>query len=246
MKAILSALALTIQEIKTKSNAALAGMLPLDQYESKEVSYAVNTLEWVQKEVEGMQKNVADVAAKYDPEVKAAAEAMLPALLAEKVAAGEYIAKSNVEAAVAAAEIKGRETAEAAYQLREQEAATIAARRKEIETSHGVEVAASIPDDVIQGENFEGVKTEVARRVAALQEIGVTAAKEQTRNAFGQIACGHAFDEEGNSKFDAHVGAIKSLVPASGTTPPTRIPGSGPAPAAQAAASLTGGVAYGF
>ena len=79
------------------------------------MSYAINTLQWAAKEVESMLEQVAQLESKFDPEVKAAAEALLPGLLAEKVAAGEYIAKGDVEAAVAAAKQEATQAAETAF-----------------------------------------------------------------------------------------------------------------------------------
>jgi hypothetical protein len=211
MKAILAALTLTIQELKTKANAALSGMLPLDQYNgSKEVSYALNTLTWVQKEVEDMLKSVEDITVKYAPEVKAAAEALLPEMITARIAAGEFVAKADSEAAISAAELRGRQTAEAAFQLREQEAATIASRRLEIVTAHGAEVAASVSDEALKGEGFDDFKTELSRRVNSLGAIGVTAATKKT--AFADIACGIPFDETGKTAFDTRLESIKELV----------------------------------
>jgi len=251
MKAIIAAFTLAIQQLKAKADAALEGMDPVDQYEgAREVSYAVNTLKYCAKEVESMLTQIADLEAKYDPEVKAAAEAMLPTLIAEKVAAGEYIAKADVEAAVAAARKDATEAAETAFQLREQEAATIATRRKEIETAHGAEVAASVSDDALKGEGFDALKTELGRRVTALTEIGVTAAAN--KDAFSKVACGHAFDENGGKSFDENLELIKGLVPkaaggvAASAPGAGKIPGSGQPPAVSTPATTTDGPVFGF
>lgn len=233
MKAIIAAFTIAIKELKSKADSALSGMGPVDQYEgAREVSYAINTLQWTAKEVTNMLQQVVDLEAKFDPEVEAAVAAKLPEFLAAKVAAGEYIAKADVEAAVAAAKQEATTAAEAAFQLREQEAATVAARRKEIETAHGSEVAAALSDDSLKGEVavFDSLKTELARRVTALTEIGVTAAAN--KSAFDKIACGHAFDEDGGKAFDSNVELVKGLVPkgaaqvaASSAAP--KVPGSG-------------------
>jgi hypothetical protein len=249
MKAILAAFTLAIKELKTKANSALEGMGPVDQYEgAREVSYAINTLKYAAKEVESMLNQVAEIEAKLEPEITAAAEARLPEMLAAKVAAGEYIAKADVEAAVAAARTEATTAAEAAFTLREQEAATIAARRKEIETAHGADVAASVTDESLKGDAFDALKTELGRRVAALSEIGVTATAN--KDAFAKIACGHSFDEDGGKSFDENLALVKGLVPkgaaqAAASTAPAKVPGSGQPPVTNTPAK-TGSTVFGF
>ena len=230
MKAILAALSLTIQELKTKANAALQGMLPIDQYEgAKEVGYALNTLNWVKTEVETMLQNVAAVEAKFAPEVAAAAELLVTEKIAAQVAAGELIKKADAETAIAAAKLEGEQTATAAFQLRETEIAALADRRKQIETAHGAEVAACVLEESLKGETFESVKTELARRVTVLAEMGVTAATKKT--TFAEIACSIPFDEDGVKAFDQRIVVVKELVGpkgAAGSVAATlKTPGSG-------------------
>lgn len=249
MKAILAALALTIQELKTKANAALSGMLPLDQYEgAKEVSYAVNTLGWVKAEVEQMLKSVAEVEAKFEPEVAAAALLLVEEKISEQIAAGELVKKSDVETAVAAAKLEGEQVAAAAFELRETEAAALTARRKEIETAHGAEVAACVLEESLKGETFDAVKTELGRRVTVLAEMGVTAAAKKT--SFTDVACSIPFDEDGVKAFDKRIEGIKELVGPKGAagvvTASRQTPGSGTPPAPNSTADTPAASGTGF
>lgn len=248
MKAIIAAFTLAIQELKTKAESAFSGLGPADQHEGAPgVGYASSALQWVTNKADAMLQQITDLEAKFDPEVQAAAAALLPALLAEKVTAGEYIAKSDVEAAVAAAKQEATQAAEAAFQAREEQVATITARRSEIETAHGTEVAASVSADSLTGEGFESLKTELGRRVTALSEIGVTAAAN--KDAFAKIACGHSFDEDGGKAFDENVTLIKGLVPkgsAQAAASAPKVPGSGQPTAPATAPTKTESSPYAF
>jgi hypothetical protein len=250
MKAILAAFALAIKEIKAKADSALSGMGPIDQYEgAREVSYAINCLQWTAKEVETMLNKVSEIEAKFEPEVQAAAAALMEAKINEQVAAGELVRKSDVEAAVAAVRKEATEAAETAFAAREEEARTVAARRKEIETAHGAEAAAALSDDSLKGDDaaFAAFKTEFDRRVKSLGEIGVTAAAN--KDAFAKIACGHGFDEAGVTAFDSNVELVKGLVPsraAGSAAASAKPPGSGQPPAPATAPVKTDAPAYAF
>lgn len=236
MKPILAAFVLAMQTIKSKADAALAGMGPVDQFEgAREVSYALNTLGWAAKEVESMLAQVAALEAKFDPEVQAAAALLVETQITEKIAAGEFVKKADLDIAIGAAELKGKAEAEAAAQTAAAALAQVAARRTEITTAHGAEVAAALPQDVLNIVEFAPVAAELARRVTALSEIGVTAAAKPA--SFADIACSIPFDEAGQAAFDTRLAAAKELAgPVTQRTPAqiaasqrqTRVPGSGP------------------
>jgi hypothetical protein len=256
MKTILAAFTIAMQTLRDKANAALKDMPPLDQFENaREVGFALNTLKYAKDEVERMLNQVAEIENKLEPEVTAAAKA----LVEQQIAAGELLRKADAETAITAARKEAKDEAEVAFQLREQEAKTIAARRKEIETAHGAEVAAAVSDESLKGDAFDDFKTELSRRVAALASLGVTA--QAKPKPFAEIACGIAFDADGRSAFDSRMDSIKELVGPAGTasaaasTPAAKTPGTGQPPAAAAAAAKSGStddepekgkVVYGF
>lgn len=236
MKPILAAFVLAMQTIKSKADAALAGMGPVDQFEgAREVSYALNTLGWAAKEVESMLSQVAALEAKFDPEVQAAAALLVEASISEKIAAGEFVKKADLDIAVGAAELRGKTEAEAAAQIAAAAVAQIANRRAEITTAHGAEVAAAVPEEILNIVEFAPVAAELARRVQALDEIGVTAAAKPA--SFADVACSIPFDEAGKTAFDIRFAAAKELAgPVAAKTPAevaaslrsTKVPGSGP------------------
>lgn len=242
MKDFIAALKKHVSDMRAKANAAMEKFKPLDQAElSREALWGFNHLEY---SISAME----EIASKLDEKEKvidAEVAAEVNKVIAAKVAAGEFLAKADVETAIAAAEKKGKADAEAAFNLRQEEIKTIAARRKEIETAHGAEVAAAISDDSLKGDGFDAVKSELGRRVAALSTLGVTA-KDKPK-PFAEIACGIAFDDAGKTAFDARLESIKELVGPAGaagaaasSAAPKQTPGTGQPPAATAAASQGG------
>lgn len=235
MKTILAAFALAMQNIKSKADAALSVMGPIDQFEgAREVSCALNTLKWASKEVEDMLGQVSALEAKFEPEVAVAAALLVEAQITERVAAGEFVKKADLDVAVGAAELRGKTTAEAAAQAAAAALAKVSARRAEITTAHGAEVAAALPEHLLAVEDFAPVAAELERRVTALGEIGVTAAAKPA--SFADIACSIAYDEAGKTAFDTRFAAAKELAgPAPARTRAeiaasqqrSRVPGSG-------------------
>jgi BMFP domain-containing protein YqiC len=241
MKSILAAFTLAITTLREKANAALKDMPPLDQFDNaREIGFALNTLKYARDEVENMLKQVADLEAKLEPEVAAAAKAQIDA----QVAAGELVRQADVEAAIAAARREEKDHAATAIAAARQEVATIFARRREIEAEHGVEAAAGLADEALAGEQaaYDAFKAEFGRRVQALAALGVT--PQAKPKPFSEIACGIPFGDEGRGQFDARLESIKELVgPA--PTAPRQTPGTGQPPAASAAAASGAGAASG-
>lgn len=237
MKEILAAFLLAGQTIKSRADAALAGMGPVDQFEgAREVSYALNTLQWAAKEVESMLGQVAALEAKFGPEVAAAASLLVESQISEKIAAKELFRLADLDVAVGAAELKGRKEAEKAASDAAAALALVADRRGEITTAHGAEVAAALILEILNVVEFAPVAAELARRVTALSEIGVTAAAKPA--SFADLACSIPFDEAGQTAFDNRLAAAKELAAPAARTPEqiaasqrqTRVPGSGPVP----------------
>jgi hypothetical protein len=260
MKAIIAAFTSAMTNLKAKADAALETIKsPIDQITSaQEVAAAISTIRWCSENVQSWLSNVAALEAKFDEELTSAVAAEISA----KVAAGEFMAKADVETAIGAAEKKGRDAAEAAFAQAAAEAKVITLRRNEIEAAHGADVAASVSDDSLKGDDaaFAIIKSELGRRVSELSSIGVTAASK--KEAFAEIACGIPFSPEGNQSFDARLVTIKQLVgpvaPGSATAAAsqasTAVPGSGQPPATAAAAAASSAqstsepaeVSYGF
>jgi hypothetical protein len=235
MKAILAAFTIAMQTLRDKANAALKDMPPLDQFEnSREVGFALNTLKYARDEVESMLNRVAEIEAKFEPEVAAAAKQLVEA----QVAAGELVRKADVDTAVAAARKEASDQAEAAFRQREAEAATVTARRAEIAATHGAEAAAAVTDDSLRGDDaaYAAFKSEFSRRVTALDGLGVNA-KDKPK-PFAEIACGIPFDADGRGAFDTRLDSIKELVGTrASAAAAASTPGTGQPPAAAAAAS---------
>jgi hypothetical protein len=211
MKEILAAFALTAQTLKAKADAALSGLGPVDQYAAAgEVNYALSTLKWVAKEVEGMLSKIGEVEAKFEPEIAAAALALVPAKIDELVTAGELFRKTEHDLALDKAKKDGEEAATLSFAGEKQELETVTARRLKLTTDHGVVLAAIIPDAVLKVDEaaFSLVETEVGRRVTELATFGIDpVAKEK---AFKDVmACG--YDEAGIAAFDNRVAGFKEL-----------------------------------
>lgn len=260
MKAILAAFQLAMTTLKAKADAALSSVPSvLDQVEgANQVAAAIDTLRWCGKNVEEWLSNVSALEKKFDEELTSGVAAALEA----KVAAGEFVPKDKVEAAVAAARTEEQNAAMGRIAEAVAAVKVVNARRASITEKHGAEVAAKLTDEQLAGDDaaFASFSTELDRRVTALCEIGVTATDKPA--SFQRIACGIAFDADGGKAFDTELESVRELAgnrpggsTAASQPTPGRLPGSGQPPAAgggngggnrQTAASEDAEAEYGF
>jgi len=227
MNELLELLRASIEGIKTRANVALAGMPPIDQFQgATQVVGMINTMEWIEKDV----KNLAEHFAGAEAKLAAALEKSAADKIAASLAAGEIVKKTDADAAITAAELRVKGEVEGSYAAEKAKAALAATRRGEIVTLHGADAAAALAEDVLAVEDFDtAVKPEVGRRVAALGEIGVTAAAK--RETFTDLLTEAPFTPDGIAAFDKRIGQIKELsAPSKGTvaaSAPATKPGSG-------------------
>jgi hypothetical protein len=230
MKSILAALAASLLELKNKANSALSGMQPLDQYAAaQEVTYAVKSLQYSEKVVTEMIGQAEAILSKYDTEIETAAASRAEVLLTEKLAAGEYLPKADVDAAVALSRKEGKDEAVTEFAAAKAAAEKVAARRTEIAAVTSPEAAALIPDEALTEESFAATKLEFKRRFDAVTEIGVTAAEK--KDAFADFACSMGFGEDSGKAFDSRISVIRDIAKpaATGTAAAsvkTKVPGS--------------------
>lgn len=224
MKEIIAALALAMQELKTKADAALKGMGPIDQYQgAQEVAYAIRTLNYSKEQVEEMLQTVNGVMEKYDAAIAAAVEPLAAAKLDEKIAAGELVRKTDHDLAIENAKTEGETAAAERLAAERKEEQAAAARRDEIAASHGKEVAAALPFEIFAADKFtDATKSEITRRVESLKEIGVAAAEKPAH--FAEIVSCGSFDEEGKAAFDGRITQLKDLIGPKTPTAPAKKP----------------------
>ncbi len=223
MKDILELIEQFIASAKTKANAALTGLPPIDQFQgSQQLVGIINTMEWFKSDLARVEEQFGGVVAKYDAAVKQAEDAKINA----ELEAGTIIKKSDADAAITAAKDQVRQEEEGKVAAERTRLSTIAARRTELTTAHGADAAAALPDDVLAAEAFDGVKTEVARRIGELEVIGITAASK--RETFVGILAEAPFTEEGKATFDKQITRIKDIAGIKpGTATFNRAPGNG-------------------
>lgn len=231
MKTIIAALITAMSELKTKADSALKGMGPLDQYQgAQEVGYAINSLNYSKEVVEDMLVKANSIMEKYDATIADAAAPIAATLIDEKITAGELVRKTDFDIAIDGAEKKGEQVATARFEAEKKAEVAIAARRTEVSAAHGQPVADALTPEILAAEEFDTkIKPEIARRVEAVNKLGIVAAEkpEQYKDI---LICGK-FDDEGSAEFDKRITLITSLLP-SGTvaaSAPAKkvIPGSG-------------------
>lgn len=227
-----------VADMREKSNAALAKFKPLDQAElSREALWGLNYMEYSIASLEDIAKKIDDKEANLDAEIAAEAQSAIDA----KVAAGEFVAKDKVEAAIAAARTEEQNAATDRIAAAVAAVKVVTTRRAAIAEKHGAEVAAKLTDEQLAGDDaaFTEFSTELDRRVTALCEIGVTATDKPA--SFQRIACGIAFDADGIKAFDTELESVRELAGngnrQAGSTAASlqttgKLPGSGQPPAA--------------
>jgi hypothetical protein len=206
MNELLELIRKSIEETKTRANAALAGLPPVDQFQgAQEVVGLINAMKWIESDAKNLMERFSGIDAKLTSELeKAAAEK-----IAAELEAGTILRKTDADAAIAAAKDQVRQEEEGKVAAERARLSTITARRAELTTAHGADAAAALSDEVVAAEAFDGVKTEVGRRISELEVIGITAATK--RETFAEILVEAPFTEEGKATFDKQILRIKDI-----------------------------------
>lgn len=211
MKEILTAFTIAMQTLKSKADAALKGMGPIDQHEgATEVGYALRTLKYAQDEVGRMLEQVEKIDEKFSAELKKAADEGAAAKIEEQIAAGELVRKTDHTLALEQAKKDGKEEAELSFKTEKEELQIVTARRLDLTTKHGAALASTVKDDSLKGDDaaFNALETEAGRRIAELATFGITA--EAKEKPFKEIVA-FSYDEDGIKAFDARIDGLKDL-----------------------------------
>lgn len=198
-----------IAEMKARVNAMLAGLPPLEQFEAaSEMAYGIRTLQRSAADLVEMHDVLTQRATKFAESVKVTAELAAEAKLLE---GGEYLKKTDAEAAATTAADQREQTVRAAIAQEATEKAEITGRREKLVTDKVVTatVAASIPDDFFKTDGFEDRLVKLTARLGK-----ITAEKLAHSEPFMAEMVALPLDEAGETNFTARLNSAKSLVSA--------------------------------
>lgn len=234
MDEIIKAIGEALQMARDKCNAAIKDLPPLEQVEAaSELGYGLRALKYaaqnIQDNFDSLNSKISAMAEKFKTAVDAKAKELAETLatekatvlLQEKLSSGEYMKKSDAEAA-AEAKANTRET-EVRAQIQ-----TLATRRAEIAAIIPAELASRLSDALVMADNYKESAGKVKGRLDKLTEIKASVPSLQ------QEAASLALDEKGDAEFENRVKLIQEI---SQTNSGNRSGGSAPAPLAGAGAS---------
>lgn len=197
-----------IKELESTVNAMLEGMPPLEQYENAaELSFAFRCLKQNAANFITLSQNLAAKAGAFFENAKASAEANAEAAL---IAKGDYVKKTDAQAAQEAAVTAAESRVKADLQLEQTATAECEARRAKLVEDKVVvaTVAAAIPADFFKADGFDDRKAKLTARVAKLTEAKLT-----TEDFLAEMVA-LPFDEAGEKAFTARLASTQSLVAA--------------------------------
>ena len=253
-------------DIRTRFNAAIAKLPPLEQIEGgNAVLNVLSSIDWAKERMDqcgaDLESALTAAAAKVTSFEKRAGEAM-PALAARlwdgshadaatSAIAAAIAAKTvlpidehttTLTTAVDAATLKGAADAEVAFNAKLTDLATLAARRGDATTKFGPVAAAALKDADLLADNHAALFATMESRVASLTAAGITEAARPLGFA-SLVAVG--LDEPGAITFNALLETLKEAPAASvpltagAPTKPTPSTPASVIPAPEAAAKKT-------
>lgn len=199
----------TVKQLHDQVNSMLAGLPPLEQFEaSSELSYGLRCLRNSALNFVEMAAALDGVVKQYAAKITSQAEAAAEAKLLEK---GEYVKKTDSEAAVqAAGEKKEKEVKDALEAENTAKTKVVAARAKLVEDKTCTQaVADALPADFFKDEGYADRVTKLTARLKKLTDEKLTA------DEFVAEMAALPLDEAGDKTFDARVKSVKSLVASS-------------------------------
>jgi ElaB/YqjD/DUF883 family membrane-anchored ribosome-binding protein len=215
----------------------LAGLPPLEQYEAaQELSYGLRSLQSYGKQLasqaENLKSSIQATLAKMKEKYSSSAQANAQAAL---LATGDYVKKSDHEAAINAAldtktkELRSAFEAEAA--LKE----TVSKRRAEIRAGFSdlpaeaaEKISNAISAEVLGADNYKESVDAIKARIGKVREIGLDPAKAADFTA--EVAA-LPLGEEGDKTVAARCEQVKQLIGAATTKAATATASSGAASA---------------
>jgi hypothetical protein len=234
--AIIAAFVALKADIKTRFNASLANLGPIEQVEgSNSVLAVIREVEWAQQRMEQIgtdldatiraaESKLSSFRAQEGEAVELAASRMLEAMLDEAsqsaiskaIAAATHLPVEDHTTAIEQAVNSARETLrtelETAFLARLENVKLLATRREEAVAALGATAAALLTDDQLADENHAATVGLLAARIGRMKELGIT---EDARPVGFRslLACG--LDESGTGEFEARVTMIQESVQAS-------------------------------
>jgi len=202
-----------IKALRDQVNAMRAGLPPLEQFETaSDLSFGLRSLQNSAANLLDMAEGLADLVTQYSQELTTTAEQSAEADL---IAKGEYIKKTDSEAAVkAAAEAKEKEVKDALQAETKVKERVVAARAKLVEDKVCTEaVAARLPDDFFKEEGYTDRVAKITARLKVLADNKINHSEE-----FVTEMAAIPLDAAGDQVFDNRVKAVKGLVATSASS----------------------------
>lgn len=247
--AALAALFATLtNDIRTRFNAAISKLPPLEQIEGgNAVLNVINSIDWARErmdqcvadlesaltaataKVEGFEKRAGETATElaarlWDGSHAAAAAAALTAAIAARTVLPIEEHTTLIDAATR----KGAADAEVAFNARLADIATLAARRAEATEKLGQVAANALKDADLLGENYAELLAAMEGRIASLAAAGIT--PEARPLGYASLVA-EPLDETGTADFNARLATLKEAAAPITAAPITAVPITAAAPA---------------
>jgi hypothetical protein len=201
-----------LTELKAKANLTLQGLPPLEQFEaSSELAYCFRALQRQANELveftETINKSMTEVAAKLGAEA-----------VAEAVTAGNYIAKTDHEAALSAARIAVEKDVRNTITAEQVGRDKVASRRQQIITDKILPAVAAerLSDTVLGADDYLGSAAKVGSRIKLFGDLGVTA--ETAGEVIAEVAS-IPLDADGEAIFTQRLQFVTAAATASKKMP---------------------------
>jgi hypothetical protein len=208
-----------LKQTAQRANDTLKTLPPLEQYEKttpiyaaiQNTGYALDFIERTAKDLNGQLDAI-------DPE--AALKALGDAQVEEGLKSGDLLRKSDLEAKITAGELMRKEDAQTAAnkaaddreKMVRDRLKTVETRRKEVSTPKGdqpallsAELAARIPSEVLEADDYLDKVKKVAARVKDLNDLGVEVPQLLT------AAVETPVDEKGEAQFTERLSLVKDV-----------------------------------
>ncbi len=208
-KALALAIAAHLTEFRTRMNAKLKDMPPLEQLEAGELARnIVRTSLWAKEDADRLAENFDLSEAKLNSMFEEASKEIASQAMTAALASGEVIKKEDHVNLLAQAKTDAKTEAQTEFAAAQKKIELIAERRGKVAEKIGEIAAAGATDEQLADDKWEDIIALGEARIARLAEIKITA--DSRPQAFKSLAS-IPLTAEGLKEFDSRLPAYAEL-----------------------------------
>ena len=226
---LINSLAELKNQLRTRFNAALNGLGPVEQVEAAQpVIGVLREIDWAAHRINEISGQIDTTIAAAEETLKTLTATAVTEAISAQVTAGALVRKEDHETLIKSAADNAKEEVRQEFQAAADKATAVKAKRETLAKDHGLHVAAALTDEDLTADDADNRIARVTKRSDELKEAGVLAEGATAKFHASMLECANT--EAGDAEFATRLEGFKSCgfkasAPTGGTPPPALPPG---------------------